>query len=129
MLREVETALLVNKDGRGDKSGTLPPEALDDICAYFIGGHERLAAHREAMKERLQERYGSGVGASSHDIGWLFRAVYDRKPVPQELTATITCPVLILRGADDRVVCPVEACEQWARSVFVFPRSSSSPLS
>lgn len=41
--------------------------------------------------------------------------VYDRKPIPQDLLASIACPVLILRGADDNIVCPLKACETWQR--------------
>ncbi|GAA5994379.1 alpha/beta fold hydrolase [Rhodotorula paludigena] len=115
-LQEVQQALRVNKEGRGDNSGTFPPEALEHICAYFMGGSERLAPQREEMKVRFQQRYGAGAGSSFHDVRWLFEAVYNRKPVPQDLLALIKCPVLILRGADDKVVCPVEACEAWQRS-------------
>jgi len=43
--------------------------------------------------------------------------VYNRKPIPQDLLASIRCPVLILRGGDDHIVCPLEACEMWQRCV------------
>ncbi|BGP47353.1 hypothetical protein JCM10450v2_003205 [Rhodotorula kratochvilovae] len=116
MLREVQEALLVNKAGRGDGTGTFPPEALEHICAYFIGSNPRLAPAREDMKVHFQQRYGRGEGKSAHDVKWLFQAVYDRKPIPADLLASITCPILILRGADDKVVCPLEACETWQRA-------------
>ncbi|GAA5986992.1 hypothetical protein JCM10908_000984 [Rhodotorula pacifica] len=115
MLQGVQQGLLVNKDGKGDGSGTLPAESLDDVCAYFIGSHERLAGARADMRDRLQARYGSGAGPSSHDLGWLFRSSYARQPIPPQLLTTITCPVMILRGADDKICCPLEACEEWTR--------------
>lgn len=118
MLQSVQEGLLVNKDGKGDRSGTLPPAPLEDICAYFIGSHPRLSDARIEMRERFQKRYGSGAGESSHDVHWLFKAVYAREAIPSELLAGVTCPILIVRGADDTVCCPLEACEQWARSVF-----------
>ncbi|GAA6036037.1 hypothetical protein JCM8097_006577 [Rhodosporidiobolus ruineniae] len=114
MLRQVEDELLVNKDGSGDGSGTLPPQPLDDIAAYFIGGNERIAQIREVMKEGFQRRYGTGH--SAHDVRWLFRAVYLRKPIPADQLANVHCPVLILRGADDKIVCPEVACEEWKNS-------------
>lgn len=104
-----------NKDSEGDGSGTLPADSLEDICAYFVGSHERLAPARAEMRDRFQRRYGSGVGDSSHDLGWMFRSSYAREPIPQDLLATITCPVMILRGGDDKVCCPLDACEEWAR--------------
>lgn len=114
LLQSVEQGLLVNKDGRGDRSGTLPPAALQDITAYFIGSHERLADARTAMQHRFQQRYGSGAGESSHDMLWLFKAVYARAPIKESLLASVTCPVMIIRGADDTFVSPLEACEDWA---------------
>lgn len=106
---------MINKDGRGDRTGTLPAESLDDVCAYWFGSHDRLTHARADMHARLQKRYGSGAGESSHDLGWLFRACIARVPIPQNLMATITCPVMILRGADDKICCPLEACEEWTR--------------
>ncbi|GAA5933599.1 hypothetical protein JCM3775_003748 [Rhodotorula graminis] len=123
MLRDVHDALMENKNGRGDGTGTFPPDALEGICAYFIGGNERLRDARERMKVHFQERYGRGEGASAHDVSWLFLAVYNRKPIPQDLLASIRCPVLILRGGDDHIVCPLEACEMWQRS-FVNARGT-----
>ncbi|GAA6012037.1 hypothetical protein JCM10207_005106 [Rhodosporidiobolus poonsookiae] len=114
LLQGVQDELLVNKDGRGDASGTLPSDALADVAAYFIGGSERLASHRQVMQANFQKRYGTGQ--TGHDIGWLFRAVYERKPLPPTELAKIHCPVLILRGAEDKIVSPEVACEGWAKS-------------
>ncbi|GAA5918468.1 hypothetical protein JCM6882_005144 [Rhodosporidiobolus microsporus] len=112
MLRGVMAELLVNKEtGPGDRSGTLPPGPLEDITAYFIGSSERLAQHRVVLSQWFQKRYGTGH--SAHDIKWLFQAVYDRKPIPHDQLASIKCPVLILRGGDDKIVCPESACQEW----------------
>lgn len=75
MLREVQDALLTNKGGRGDGTGEFPPDALEHVCAYFMGANERLQVQRERMKVHFQARYGKGAGASAHDITWLFQAV------------------------------------------------------
>ncbi|GAA5882206.1 hypothetical protein JCM16303_002278 [Sporobolomyces ruberrimus] len=115
-LQSVMDALLVNKPGRGgDNSGTLPSDPLDDIVAYFIGGLERLADAREELRTRFQERYGTGKPV--HDILWLFLAVIDRKPIPQELMNEVKCPVLILRGSEDTMVSPERATEDWRRAL------------
>ncbi|GAA5823678.1 hypothetical protein JCM11251_000721 [Rhodosporidiobolus azoricus] len=112
MLRGVQEELLINKhDGAGDKSGTLPSGALEDIVAYFVGTSERLAQQRIVLGQEFQKRYGTGH--SGHDVGWLFQAVYERTPIPRDQLASITCPVLILRGGDDKIVCPESACQEW----------------
>ncbi|GAA5855761.1 hypothetical protein JCM8547_001675 [Rhodosporidiobolus lusitaniae] len=117
MLKQVEFDLLINKPetpGEGDGTGAFPAEACDAIAAYFIGSSNRLAPHREAMKVAFEKRYGAGH--SAHDVHWLFEAVRARKPIPQAELAKIRCPVLLLRGAEDTMVCPLEACEEWQSS-------------
>lgn len=37
----------------------------------------------------------------------------ERKAIPKELLASITCPVLILQGAQDFVVSPIEGAKAW----------------
>ncbi|GAA5975173.1 hypothetical protein JCM11641_004378 [Rhodosporidiobolus odoratus] len=115
MLKQVQDELLINKPGcGGDDSGTFPPEANEALSAYFIGSSERVRSFRNAMKERFQQRYGTGQ--SMHDVRWLFMAVYDRKPIPKDLLAKLTCPVLILRGGDDKIVSPEPACQEWQKA-------------
>ncbi|GAA5966965.1 hypothetical protein JCM21900_005260 [Sporobolomyces salmonicolor] len=114
-LAGVQKALLINKKGHGgDDTGTFTREGNADICAYFIGDMPRMAPQREEMAVRFEQRYGAGH--SAHDSRWLFEAVYQRKPIAQELMDTVRCPVLILRGADDNMVSPEAACEEWQRS-------------
>ncbi|GAA5892454.1 alpha/beta fold hydrolase [Sporobolomyces salmoneus] len=118
-LRSVSTALLSNKPGRGgDDTGTLPDEALEDILAYHLGpssSFERLSPIRPILKMKFQERYGTGH--SAHDTYWLFTSVIERKPIPQELMSTIKCPVLILRGSEDKIVSPETAAEEWKEAL------------
>ncbi|GAA5920027.1 hypothetical protein JCM1841_000386 [Sporobolomyces salmonicolor] len=114
-LSTIQDALFINKKGHGgDGSGRLPAEALTDVCGYFIGTMPRLAAQRRSMSVRFEQRYGAGH--IDHDARWLFEAVYQRKPIPQELMDTVRCPVLILRGAEDALVSPEEACEEWRQA-------------
>ncbi|GAA5886554.1 hypothetical protein JCM5296_005326 [Sporobolomyces johnsonii] len=114
-LSTIQDALFINKKGQGgDDSGRFPAEALTDVCAYLIGAMPRLAPQREEMSVRFEQRYGAGH--SDHDARWLFEAVYQRKPIPQELMDTVRCPVLILRGAEDKLVSPEEACDEWRRA-------------
>ncbi|GAA5865376.1 hypothetical protein JCM8547_005074 [Rhodosporidiobolus lusitaniae] len=120
MLRSVQEEALANKDGKGDGTGRISEEALEDLAGYFIGGSERVRGEREGMKRRLQSRYGTGH--SSHDLRWLFLAIYSRRPIPQPLLDLVTCPVLILRGAEDTIVSPPAAVEAWVAS---FPNAST----
>ncbi|GAA5959328.1 hypothetical protein JCM10213_008102 [Rhodosporidiobolus nylandii] len=114
-LVEVEQAIALNKPGEGgDDSGSLPAEAVEDILCYCIGSSKRMAEQRRKMGEYFEARYGAGKPA--FELRLLFHFVYNRRPIPAEDLARVTCPVLILRGRDDKIVTPVSACEEWQRA-------------
>ncbi|GAA6012035.1 hypothetical protein JCM10207_005105 [Rhodosporidiobolus poonsookiae] len=114
-LMDIEEEMFVNKDGKGDGTGSLPAEALENITCYCIGDSARLAERRKEMAQYFQERYGTG--RSAHDMRFLFTFIYNRNPIPAEQVATVTCPVLILRGSTDNIVCPESACEEWCSAL------------
>ncbi|GAA6041889.1 hypothetical protein JCM8097_004533 [Rhodosporidiobolus ruineniae] len=110
-LLDVETAMFPDKAGETDLSGPLAEEALADITAYCVGGSKRMAAQRQALAEYFQRRW-----KPAWEFRFLFSFVYDRTAIPPEAFEKVTCPVLVLRGGDDGIVSPGEACEEWARS-------------
>ncbi|GAA5918466.1 hypothetical protein JCM6882_005143 [Rhodosporidiobolus microsporus] len=122
-LKDVETAMFVNKNGNGDGTGTLPEQAMEDITCYCIGGSQRMAQQRKEMAAYFQERYGTGK--PDFEMRFLFTFVWDRKPIPDDQLASLTCPVLILRGGDDNIVCPEEAVEEW-RTAFANAKGGAS---
>ncbi|GAA5823674.1 hypothetical protein JCM11251_000720 [Rhodosporidiobolus azoricus] len=110
-LKDVESAMFVNKNGNGDGSGSLPEEAAEDILCYCVGGAQRMAGTRKEMAKYFQSRYGTGK--PDFEMRFLFTFVWDRKPIPDEQLASLTCPILMLRGGDDGIVCPERAVEEW----------------
>ncbi|GAA5823671.1 hypothetical protein JCM11251_000719 [Rhodosporidiobolus azoricus] len=114
--RVIEAAMSVNKYGNGDGSGTIPEEALEECLRFPVGGAPRMAELRKEMAKHIQQRYGTGN--PDFEMRLLFAAMRDRKPIPDEQLASLTCPILILRGGDDHIISPEKAVEEW-QAAFV----------
>ncbi|TNY18413.1 Alpha/Beta hydrolase protein [Rhodotorula diobovata] len=119
-LQEIKEAMSANKDGKGDGTGTFPVDALEEITIYCVGADERMREARQKLGEYFQARYGTGQ--PGYEFAFLFSFVYERRPIPLEQLAKVACPVLILRGGADNLVCPEAAWEKWQRA---FPKSSN----
>ncbi|KPV72153.1 uncharacterized protein RHOBADRAFT_55987 [Rhodotorula graminis WP1] len=118
-LHEIKEAMSVNcLDERGDRSGTFPADALEEITIYFLGDTERLREDRKMLGEYFQQRYGTG--RPSYEFRFLFSFIYERKRIPTEQLEKVRAPVLCLRGGADSIVCPDAACEEW---VCAFPNA------
>lgn len=65
--------------------------------------------------------FADGAGKPAYEFRFLFTFVYNREPIPQTELDKVTCPVLLLRGGADPVVCPPSAVEEWQRA---FPNVS-----
>lgn len=61
------------------------------------------------------EHSTDGTGQPGYEFAFLFSFVYERRPIPLEQLAKVACPVLILRGGADNLVCPEAAWEKWQR--------------
>lgn len=48
-----------------------------------------------------------------HDIQHIVRSCRDRQPPTAEQLSSISCPVVILHGGEDKAVSPLAACEEW----------------
>lgn len=57
-----------------------------------------------------------GAGHDSHDISHIILSAADRVPPSPAQLASITCPILILSGTDDKVVSPLVAAEEWKKA-------------
>lgn len=57
-----------------------------------------------------------GAGHDSHDISHIILSAADRIPPSPAQLASITCPILILSGTDDKVVSPLVAAEEWKKA-------------
>ncbi|GAA5866540.1 hypothetical protein JCM8547_005448, partial [Rhodosporidiobolus lusitaniae] len=66
-----------------------------------------------------------GTGKPDWEMRFLFTFVYNREPIPADKLVTITCPVLLLRGGDDPIVCPERAVEEW-QSAFTSAKNGAS---
>ncbi|GAA5933601.1 hypothetical protein JCM3775_003749 [Rhodotorula graminis] len=114
-LHEIKEAMSVNcLDERGDRSGTFPTDALEEITIYFLGDTERLREDRKMLGEYFQQRYGTG--RPSYEFRFLFSFIYECKRIPTEQLEKVRAPVLCLRGGADSIVCPDAACEEWVRA-------------
>ncbi|KAI5477555.1 beta-ketoadipate enol-lactone hydrolase [Pseudohyphozyma bogoriensis] len=100
-----------NKDGKGDGSGRLTEEGLNMMKEYFFGPEGRQDDRRTQWGKAVEGRYGAGK--SSSDVHNIMHFLIHRAPIPQEMRAAITAPVLILQGEDDWHASPVEASEEW----------------
>ncbi|ORY91587.1 Alpha/Beta hydrolase protein [Leucosporidium creatinivorum] len=114
-LRQMLGLICANKDGKGDGTGTIDTEVLRLVVEYFIGHAPRLDERREAAQVAVQQRYGTGH--NSHDISHIILSGADRTPPSPAQLASITCPILILSGTDDKVVSPLAAAEEWKRAL------------
>lgn len=130
--------LCINKDGNGDGTGDIEPDVLPLVGDYFIGNAPRLAERREAAQAAFAKRCEcsfqvrrslrsssadsvlalrtDGAGHDSHDISHIILSAADRVPPSPAQLASITCPILILSGTDDKVVSPLVAAEEWKKA-------------
>lgn len=148
-LHEIKEAMSENAlDERGDRSGTFPPDALEEITIYFLGDTVRLKDDRKMLGEYFQQRCASlfllsmrrpfllalllpkptllahrlvadGTDRPSYEFRFLFSFIYERKRIPTEQLEKVRAPVLCLRGGADGIVCPEAACEEWVRYVLL----------
>ncbi|GAA5994380.1 alpha/beta fold hydrolase [Rhodotorula paludigena] len=113
-LIELEEGMFVNKNGQGTGDGSFPRDLLEEILIYCVGSDQRMASARQEMGDYFEGRYGAGKPA--YEFRFLFTFVYNREPIPQAKLDKVTCPVLLLRGGADPVVCPPSAVEEWQRA-------------
>lgn len=114
MMTEFLPSAIVNKDGNGDQTGTIPYDSLAMMNDYFFGDCERQEERRKIYLDRFQHRYGTNHG--SHDITRLIE-FFQRDPIPSSLLAGIKAHILILRGESDQVASPKKAAEEWRDSL------------
>ncbi|GAA5850347.1 hypothetical protein JCM9279_006539 [Rhodotorula babjevae] len=80
-LHEIKEAMSENAlDERGDRSGTFPADALEEITIYFLGSTERLRDDRKMLGEYFQQRYGTGH--PSYEFRFLFSFIYGGQADP-----------------------------------------------
>ncbi|GAA5826446.1 hypothetical protein JCM11251_002372 [Rhodosporidiobolus azoricus] len=99
-----------NKNGKGDGSGRLPPEALEVVRDYFFSGQTMHMERQEALLNQWQ--YTHGPGRSIRMIKQLV-AWFKREAPSSEVFAAVRCPVLLVGGTKDTNVNPMEALQQW----------------
>lgn len=99
-----------NKDGKGDGTGTIESEAQSALGEYMYP-LKRLKDVRVAGEAAFQRRYGTGK--SGHDMRWVITSGADRVPPSPEALASITCPVLLLSGTEDKMISPRSAAEEY----------------
>ncbi|GAA6012202.1 hypothetical protein JCM10207_002758 [Rhodosporidiobolus poonsookiae] len=118
-LCELLAHLCQNKDGKGDGTGTIPEEVLEENAEYCFGNAERKVGElRKVHNEAFQRRYGTGH--SSYDLTQLFYSEARRTGIPEEERMKVECPILVLHGTKDTLICPRSAAEEWQRG---FPNS------
>lgn len=67
-LLEVLDMCCVNKDGKGDGTGTIPAEALETMADYFIGVEDYLREKRELAIAHFQTRCASLAALDDWDL-------------------------------------------------------------
>ncbi|ORY91588.1 Alpha/Beta hydrolase protein [Leucosporidium creatinivorum] len=113
-LRQLLEMLCLHKDGKGDGTGRIEPDVLPLVGDYFIGNAPRLVERRQEAQAAFDKRYGAGH--DSHDISHIILSAAHRVPPSPAQLASITCPILILSGTDDKVVSPLVAAEEWKKA-------------
>ncbi|GAA5899724.1 hypothetical protein JCM6882_005422 [Rhodosporidiobolus microsporus] len=115
-LRDLLPDICANKDGNGDGSGTIPPDVLCENSAYAFGDVKGLPGVRELHNEAFQRRYGTGH-TSSLELRHLFMAEAQRRAIPADDLAKVTCPTLILHGTRDTMISPLSAATEWQHAL------------
>lgn len=105
---------LSNKPGKGgDDTGAIPLEALLIMKTHYVQNYDRDPTLGDGLVADFMQRFG--VRSDGEDIKRQV-ALYDEKMIPLHERASITCPVLVLRGSNDVDVCPESAADEWANS-------------
>ncbi|KAI5477547.1 hypothetical protein MNV49_006135 [Pseudohyphozyma bogoriensis] len=110
-LEDMLPLICQNKDGRGDGTGTIPEDVLVENGAYCFSKLDRAFEKQAEHNMAFQMRYGTGH--SSNDVTQCFMSEANRTPIPADIRASLTQPILILQGGNDLTVSPIWAAREW----------------
>lgn len=123
LLQELLARCVANKDGRGDRTGSIPRFALDQIQAYWYEGSACALDRVDEHTHALQLRYGPGH--SSAAIRKCLEQEGNPTNTPLWIRQSIEAPILILKGAEDTTVSPDSAVDKW-RASFTSAKGGAS---